>query len=65
MLFSIGPNYHAALLSAVDDYYDLVKTVSDGNVRETAISFLPNVENYTIIFRQHDCCYHGGQCDYC
>ena len=50
MLFSIGPNYHAALLSAVDDYYDLVKTVSDGNVRETAISFLPNVENYTIIF---------------
>tara|TARA_B100000287_G_scaffold127206_1_gene119274 strand:+ start:5169 stop:6617 length:1449 start_codon:yes stop_codon:yes gene_type:complete len=50
MLFSIGPNYHAALLSAVDDYYDLVKTVSDENVRETAISFLPNVENYTIIF---------------
>ena len=50
MIFSIGPNYHAALLSAVDDYYALIKTVSDDNVRETAISFIPNVENYTIIF---------------
>jgi len=49
-LFEIGPSYHAALLSAVDDYYDLVASVNNENIRETALSFLPNVENYTIIF---------------
>lgn len=49
-LFRPGPSYHAALLSAVDDYYALVKGVSDSNIRETATSFLPNVENYTMIF---------------
>ena len=26
-LFSVGPNYHAALLNAVDDYYALVKGI--------------------------------------
>tara|TARA_R110000744_G_C19369344_1_gene562316 strand:+ start:5821 stop:7275 length:1455 start_codon:yes stop_codon:yes gene_type:complete len=49
-LFSPGPSYHAALLSAVDDYYALIKGIQDVTIRETAMSFLPNVENYTMIF---------------
>lgn len=49
-LFDIGPSYHAALLSAVDDYYALIATVQNETVRETALSFIPNVENYTVIF---------------
>ena len=49
-LFEIGPSYHAALLSAVDDYYELIGSVQNETVRETALSFIPNVENYTIIF---------------
>lgn len=49
-LFSVGPNYHAALLNAVDDYYALVKGIQNENIRETAMTFIPNVENYTIIF---------------
>ena len=48
-LFNVGPSYHAALLSAVDDYYDLVGSVQNELVRETALSFIPNVENYTVI----------------
>ena len=47
--FKAGPSYHAALLNALDDYYELVRGVADNNLRETAISFLPNVENYTCI----------------
>jgi hypothetical protein len=49
-IFTVGPGYHAAILNAVDDYYALVKGVSDQNIRETAMSFIPNVENYTVIF---------------
>ena len=48
-IFKAGPSYHAALFNALDDYYGLVKGVADDNIRETAISFLPNVENYTCI----------------
>tara|TARA_Y100001937_G_scaffold23658_1_gene33712 strand:+ start:3938 stop:5392 length:1455 start_codon:yes stop_codon:yes gene_type:complete len=49
-IFNPGPNYHVALLSAVDDYYSLVYGIQDDNIRETAIGFLPNIENYTMIF---------------
>lgn len=49
-LFSIGPSYHAALLNAVDEYYDLINTIQNERIKETAMSFLPNVENYTMIF---------------
>ena len=49
-MFDIGPSYHAALLSATDDYYDLIASIKNENIRETALSFLPNVENYTLIF---------------
>ena len=49
-IFSIGPSYHAALLNAVDDYYSLIKGINNDIIRETAMSFIPNVENYTIIF---------------
>ena len=49
-IFSIGPSYHAAILNAVDDYYSLIKGVNNDNIRETAMSFIPNVENYTVIF---------------
>jgi len=37
-------------LNAVDDYYDLIKGIQNENIRETAMTFIPNVENYTIIF---------------
>jgi hypothetical protein len=50
LLFTVGPNYHAALLNAVDDYYELIKGIQNENIRETAMTFIPNVENYTIIF---------------
>jgi len=49
-LFDIGPSYHAALLSAVDDYYALIATIQNETIRETALSFIPNVENYTVLF---------------
>ena len=49
-IFSIGPSYHAALLNAVDDYYSLIKGINNDIIRETAMSFIPNVENYTVIF---------------
>mgnify|MGYP003651095291 CR=1 FL=1 len=49
-IFSVSPGYHAALLNATDDYYGLVTGIASENVRETALSFVPNVENYTIIF---------------
>ncbi len=49
-LFEAGPSYHAALLNATDDYYELIKGINNENIRETAMSFLPNVENYTMIF---------------
>lgn len=49
-LFTPGPNYHAALLSALDDYYLLIGSIQDEAIKETAQSFLPNVENYTMIF---------------
>jgi len=52
-IFSVGPSYHAALLNAVDDYYELVKGISNDDIRDTATSFLPNVENYTIIMSNH------------
>tara|TARA_B100000902_G_scaffold390907_2_gene440660 strand:+ start:1758 stop:3212 length:1455 start_codon:yes stop_codon:yes gene_type:complete len=48
--FTPGPNYHVALLSAVDDYYSLIHSIKDPNIKQTAIGFLPNVENYTMIF---------------
>ena len=48
-LFSVGPKY-APSLNAVDDYYALVKGIQNENIRETAMTFIPNVENYTIIF---------------
>lgn len=49
-LFSVGPSYHAALLNAVDEYYDLINTIQNERIKETAMSFMPNVENYTMIF---------------
>jgi len=48
-LFTVGPSYHAALLNADDNYYALIKSVANDDIRETAMSFLPNTENYTII----------------
>tara|TARA_R100000152_G_C6772133_1_gene198890 strand:- start:325 stop:1773 length:1449 start_codon:yes stop_codon:yes gene_type:complete len=48
-IFKVGPSYHAALLNALDDYYGLIKSIADDDIKETAISFLPNVENYTCI----------------
>ena len=48
-IFKAGPSYHAALLNALDDYYGLVRSIADDEIKETAISFLPNVENYTCI----------------
>lgn len=58
LLFNVGPNYHAALFNAVDDYYSLVKGIKNENVRETAMSFLPNVENYTMIFANIICAFN-------
>ena len=49
-LFKISPGYHAALLNAVDDYYGLIHGIASETIRETAVSFIPNVENYTMIF---------------
>jgi len=49
-LFTVGPSYHAALLNAVDEYYELVQTIQNERLKETAMSFMPNVENYTMIF---------------
>ena len=34
----------------MDDYYGLVNNIASEAVRETALSFLPNIENYTMIF---------------
>lgn len=49
-VFQVSSNFYPALLNAVDDYYALVRQVRNDNIRETAMSFLPNVENYTLIF---------------
>ena len=49
-IFTVGPSYHAALLNAVDEYYSLIRGINNDLIRETALSFIPNVENYTIIF---------------
>lgn len=49
-LFSVGPSYHAALLNAADEYYELIQTIQNERIKETAMSFMPNVENYTMIF---------------
>lgn len=49
-IFTVSPGYHAALLNATDDYYGLVTGIASENVRETALSFVPNIENYTVIF---------------
>ena len=49
-IFTPGPNYLPALLNAVDDYYSLVHAIQDENIRSVAIGFIPNIENYTMIF---------------
>jgi len=49
-IFTIDESYHAALLNATTDYYELVNAIHDANIRETATSFIPNIENYTITF---------------
>lgn len=49
-IFTVSAGYHPALLNAVDDYYGLVNNIASEAVRETALSFLPNIENYTMIF---------------
>lgn len=49
-IFSVDESYHAALLNATADYYELVNQIHDANVRETATSFIPNIENYTMTF---------------
>ena len=49
-IFSVDESYHAALLNATTDYYDLVNKIHDTNIRETATTFIPNIENYTITF---------------
>jgi hypothetical protein len=49
-IFTVSPGYSAALLNATDDYYQLANDISSDDVRETALSFIPNIENYTMIF---------------
>jgi len=49
-LFDVGEGYHAALLNATADYYDLVNAIANPSIKETATSFIPNIENYTITF---------------
>tara|TARA_R100001440_G_scaffold35191_1_gene54159 strand:+ start:19620 stop:21071 length:1452 start_codon:yes stop_codon:yes gene_type:complete len=49
-IFTVDESYHAALLNATTDYYELVNQIHDANVRETATSFIPNLENYTMTF---------------
>ena len=49
-IYSIGEGYHAALLNATADYYELVNSIHNPNVKETATSFIPNLENYTMTF---------------
>ena len=49
-IFTVDESYHAALLNATTDYYELVNQIHDVNVRETATSYIPNIENYTITF---------------
>ena len=49
-IFTVSPGYEAAVLNAVDDYYGLVHSVSSETIRETAMTFVPNIENYTLIF---------------
>ena len=49
-IFTVSPGYHAALLNATDDYYALIHSIASETIRETAVSFIPNVENYTMIF---------------
>ena len=49
-IFNVSPGYEAAVLNAVDDYYGLVHSIASESIRETAMTFVPNIENYTIIF---------------
>lgn len=49
-IFTTSPGYYAAVFNANDDYYSLVHSITNENVRETAMSFIPNIENYTFIF---------------
>jgi hypothetical protein len=49
-IYTVDESYHAALLNATSDYYEIVNQIRDVNVRETATSFIPNLENYTITF---------------
>ena len=49
-IFEVSAGYHPALFNALDDYYSLVNGIANEHVKETALSFLPNIENYTLIF---------------
>ena len=49
-IFDVGDGYHAALFNASADYYDLVNSIANPNIKETATSFIPNIENYTMTF---------------
>jgi len=49
-IFTVSPGYEAAVLNAVDDYYALVHGVASETIKETAMTFVPNIENYTLIF---------------
>jgi len=49
-IFTVSPGYAPAILNTLDEYYGLINAISSENVRETALSFEPNIENYTAIF---------------
>ena len=51
-LFSKDETFDAAMLSAVDDYYTLVKGM-DPKLSEVVASFIPGILNYTIILATH------------
>tara|TARA_R110000824_G_scaffold9126_2_gene41106 strand:+ start:789 stop:2327 length:1539 start_codon:yes stop_codon:yes gene_type:complete len=49
-IFKVSPGYNPAILNTLDEYYGLINSISSESVRETALSFEPNIENYTAIF---------------
>ena len=58
-MYQVGEGYHAALLNATSDYYELVNQIANPNIKETATSFIPNIENYTITFSNIICTIMG------
>jgi hypothetical protein len=51
-MFTADETFYAACYDAIDDYYDLLNGLAPG-IGEVVASFMPAVENYTVIFATH------------